>query len=49
MVLKGLAPGTWTISSESEPEGSVATQTVTLGVGQRQTVQLPSGPNKLPF
>lgn len=49
VVVKGLAPGTWTVSSDAEAEGTVATQAVTLGAGQRQTVQLPSGPGTLPF
>jgi len=44
LVVDGLPPGVWTVSSEGEKDGVVKTQTVTLGVGQSLVVELPAGP-----
>jgi len=46
VVLVGLQPGAWTVSSEGETGGVVKTQTVTLGVGQSASVELPPGPER---
>jgi protocatechuate 3,4-dioxygenase beta subunit len=44
VVLTGLPPGAWTVSSEGPSDGGVLTQRLSLGLGQSLTVELPPGP-----